>query len=89
VEIADLSADTMATLKRCSTARCDSILLEDDPRTHRNFTATFATFDAAAQLFLNRQIPSRILSGPFNGSRQPEMAACFTSDSPMGFRNRK
>jgi hypothetical protein len=64
VEIADLSAETTAVLEQCSRTRCDSIVLEDDLRTRRNFASTFGTFDAVSRLFLGREIPSRIVPGP-------------------------
>lgn len=69
VEIADLSAETTATLEHCSKARCHSILLEDDLRTRRNFASTFGTFDSVAHLFLGREIPSSILPGPVESTR--------------------
>jgi hypothetical protein len=64
VEIADLSRATMAAaVNACATASCDSILLEDDPRSRLNFTSTFGGFDAAARLFLGRDIPTAIVPG--------------------------
>jgi hypothetical protein len=63
VEIADLSADTMATLQRCSAVRCHAIVLEDDPTTRRNFVSAFGTFDTGARLFLGREVATQILSG--------------------------
>ena len=64
VEIADLSADTMAALQHCATARCRSIVLEDDPRTRRNFVSAFGTLDTGAHLFLGRDGPSQSTPGP-------------------------
>jgi hypothetical protein len=64
VEIADLSAETTATLEQCSRVHCDSILLEDDQGTRRNFASTFGAFDTVTHLFLGRDIPSRIHPGP-------------------------
>ena len=63
VEIADLSADTMATLQRCSAVRCHAIVLEDDPTTRRNFVSAFGTFDTGARLFLGREVATQILPG--------------------------
>jgi hypothetical protein len=64
VEIADLSRDTMGTLVRCSEVRCSAILLEDDPRTRRNFVSTFGEFDTAARLFLGRDISTNVVAAP-------------------------
>jgi hypothetical protein len=86
VEIADLSAETMAALAHCSEARCQAILLEDDPRTRRNFSSAFGEFDSGARLFLGRDIPAHIVSGP-NESLPPPDDACvlhirLVDDSP-------
>ena len=64
VEIADLSRDTMATLDLCAEAGCTAVLLEDDPRTRRNFVNTFGEFDAAARLFLGRDISTTLVTRP-------------------------
>ena len=64
VEIADLSRDTLATLDRCSAVACQTILLEDDSRTRRNFASTFGEFDTAAHLFLGRDIPTNVVATP-------------------------
>ena len=64
VEIADLSRDTMVTLPRCSEVNCSAILLEDDPRTRRNFVSTFGEFDTAARLFLGRDISTNVVAAP-------------------------
>ena len=68
VEIADLSRDTMAALERCSQVRCVAILLEDDPRTRRNFLSTFGEFDTAARLFLGRNISTHVFAPPVERS---------------------
>ena len=64
VEIADLSRDTMAALDRCSAVHCNSILLQDDPRTRRNFITTFGEFDTAARLFLGRDVSTTVVAAP-------------------------
>jgi hypothetical protein len=68
VEIADLSRDTMAAVHRCSEVRCVAILLEDDPRTRRNFLSTFGEFDTAARLFLGRNISTHVVAPPVERS---------------------
>jgi hypothetical protein len=72
VEIADLSADTMATLERCSAVHCHSIVLEDDPGTRRNFVNAFGTFETAARVFLGREVPSPIVPGPIERMPIPD-----------------
>lgn len=62
VEIADLSRDTMAALDHCTEVDCQAILLEDDPRTRRNFVSTFGEFDTAARLFLGREVSTFLVS---------------------------
>ena len=64
VEIADLSRDTMATLHGCAEAACRKIVLEDDPRTRRNFVTTFGEFDTAARLFLGRDVSTSVVAAP-------------------------
>jgi hypothetical protein len=69
VEIADLSRDTMATLHRCAEVDCKAIVLEDDPRTRRNFVSTFGEFDTAARLFLGRDVSTHVASAPLEQTR--------------------
>jgi hypothetical protein len=76
VEIADLSRDTMATLDRCSGVRCDSILLEDNPHTRRNFISTFGEFDTAARLFLGRDVSTNVVTAPVGSAALASDGEC-------------